>query len=75
MEVTKVRLTRDYVLPGGVYFKDSIVYVSAIYRRENSTVDIANLYDSDGAYVGDIKGHWFDFADKTLFVKVETEDN
>ena len=76
MEVTKVKITRDYALPGkGVYFKGDVFYVSGVYRKENSTVNISDLYDSDGAFIGNIDGHWFDFASKTLFERVEKDTN
>ena len=75
MEVTKVEITRDYALPGkGVYFKGDVFYVSEKYRQTNSTRDISALYDSDGAFIGNIDGHWFDFANKTLFIRVKSKD-
>lgn len=74
MEVTRVKITRDYALLDGVHFKGSVFYISKIYRKQNSTRDVSDVYDFEGSFIGSINGHWFDFADKTLFVKSEKEE-
>lgn len=71
MEVTKVKITRNYVFNKRVYKKGSEFYVSDAYRNINSSIDCSDIFDADGNRICFIKGHWFDFAGKKLFLKID----
>lgn len=70
-EVTKVETTRDYDLFGQVYFKGTVFYVAAPHRNMHSSISWSDVFDESGVKIGSIFGHWFDYADKTLFKCVE----
>jgi hypothetical protein len=70
MEVTEIRITRNYSLADQVCFKSTLLFASGIYRNPNSTIDWCDLYNSSGVKICSIKGYWFDYAGKELFEKV-----
>jgi len=75
MEVTKVIITRNYSLFQKMFFEGTVFYITTPYRRGSSTIDESDVFDEEGKLLGTIRGHWFDFANKTLFKKVDNESS
>ena len=70
MNVTKVITTMDYPLFDRLVFKDTVFNISSPYRVYPSTVDYSDVFDTEGRKVGQIKGYFFDFANKALFKRL-----
>jgi len=69
MEVKKVATTRNYEMFDKVWFTGSIFYVTTeTYREGHSTDDRTKVYDDKGELIGTLRGYWFDFANKDLFI-------
>ena len=64
--VTKVVTKIDYALFDQVYFAGTEFYVTNPYSHGNTTEDRADLFEDYGNKLGDIDGHYFDFANKNL---------
>lgn len=73
MEVTKIKITRDYALFNNVYFCGDEFYASSTYRKSGSTIDVSDIYKDSGEFIGEIRGYWFDYANKTLFERTTTK--
>ena len=74
MEVTEIRITRNFEIAGKVVFKSTLLFASALYRDANFTEGMSDLYNFAGEGIGTIRGHWFDFAGGDLFEKVSRDE-
>jgi len=65
--VVKVKTKKDYALFDRVYFEGTEFYVTNPYRHGSTTEDFSDVFDTDGEKLGEINGHYFDFAGQDLF--------
>ena len=70
--VEKIKLKKDYALFDKVFFEGEEFYVTPPYRHDDSTtMEMSDMFDTDGEKLGEIKGHYFDFDKREAFERVD----